>query len=562
MAGVLIRKPSPTGVDKLVDKLQVAIHDGVTEKGWTDYQSYPRAYKNLRKKDGDREPQLFVSDNNYKGVLLVQEFAVSSFILVASNRPVDGLTTAIISIIFQADLRKLFPTSPNTSRFDEELINDVHTIVNDLGGQFDFNNVSTEIPDVYAEFDIEKLQDRGDNNQPCNVARFDIEVKYDHNCGDVYARGDCTIRVTVDPTAETSLGANDGKAEADVTFPQGNITYLWNDPLAQTTQIATGLAPGSYLVIVTDDNALNCTAQASGTVEAGSPPPTCDLVIDSVTSTGTTSVANAGTATVNFSGNVGIGSVIWEDGQITNPAIDLPLGSIGVAVVDPDAGMTCAAAGSVRVFNSNINSLTFDKVNDWVNLAALVVESNDWSFQAEIATDEFSLGRVIAAGSSTHWIRVENATTIIVTLDAVQNSFTVPTMTAHTFYYLLVVMDKTANELRLYFEDTESVSGPFTGTQTRISRIGALVNGSRPYGGNIDNPGLADIKLTPSQRTLAYNNPSDFVSIAGSANVKFFYNFNETGDAATVADGGPLSNTGTLSGYLTGGKRFETRDII
>ncbi|MCK5128193.1 MAG: hypothetical protein KAR42_18195, partial [candidate division Zixibacteria bacterium] len=66
------------------------------------------------------------------------------------------------------------------------------------------------------------------------------------------------------------LGANDGTATANVTNPQGNITYLWNDPLSQTTQTATGLSAGTYTVIVTDDIIADplCTATDSGTVEA------------------------------------------------------------------------------------------------------------------------------------------------------------------------------------------------------------------------------------------------------------------------------------------------------
>jgi hypothetical protein len=38
------------------------------------------------------------------------------------------------------------------------------------------------------------------------------------------------------------------------------FTYLWNDPLAQTTPTATGLAPGTYAVVVTDAD--GCTATA------------------------------------------------------------------------------------------------------------------------------------------------------------------------------------------------------------------------------------------------------------------------------------------------------------
>ncbi len=82
----------------------------------------------------------------------------------------------------------------------------------------------------------------------------------------------CVVGVTVSTTDETVLGANDGTATANVTNAQGNITYLWDDPLAQTTQTATGLAPRTYTVIASDDN--GCTATDSGTVAAAEFSPT------------------------------------------------------------------------------------------------------------------------------------------------------------------------------------------------------------------------------------------------------------------------------------------------
>ncbi len=65
------------------------------------------------------------------------------------------------------------------------------------------------------------------------------------------------LELSMSSTAETSAGANDGTATAEPVGGNGGYTYLWDDPLNQTTQTATGLAPGTYCVTVTDDN--ECT---------------------------------------------------------------------------------------------------------------------------------------------------------------------------------------------------------------------------------------------------------------------------------------------------------------
>ena len=69
--------------------------------------------------------------------------------------------------------------------------------------------------------------------------------------------------ITADPTSKLDItcnGLNDGTAT--VVNPSGGTpyalgsayTYLWDDALAQTTQTATGLAPGTYTCTVTDTN--------------------------------------------------------------------------------------------------------------------------------------------------------------------------------------------------------------------------------------------------------------------------------------------------------------------
>lgn len=68
---------------------------------------------------------------------------------------------------------------------------------------------------------------------------------------------------TVTATPASSAGSSDGTATANVTGGQAPYTYAWSD--GQSSQTATGLAPGTYTVTVTDNN--GCTAEQDVVVD-------------------------------------------------------------------------------------------------------------------------------------------------------------------------------------------------------------------------------------------------------------------------------------------------------
>lgn len=72
------------------------------------------------------------------------------------------------------------------------------------------------------------------------------------------------VAVTATTTNVSCYGFSDGTATANTSGGTGSYTYLWNDPLAQTTKTATGLVAGTYIVIATDGN--GCTATDTVTV--------------------------------------------------------------------------------------------------------------------------------------------------------------------------------------------------------------------------------------------------------------------------------------------------------
>lgn len=354
----LNRKTSPTGVDKLIDKWQKLLYDGLTSKGWLDYESYPRGYPNVDSKDGNKvKAEHFTTSTDYKGVLMDDGYAATSFFLVSGTDGSGvGLTQSTISVIFQTDLKKLYTTS--LGRFDEELINDIKAINKKLDGRFQEGAISRTIDEVYTEFDTDLIKKGAHNHEPYNVVRFDMTVTYQHSCADEYARGDCTVKVSVSTTAETSIGANNGTATANVTGDQGNLTYLWTTTDGtipsgeEIKQTATGLSPASYSVLVTDDNAISCTASASGTVQEGQPLPTCNISIDSVTVTPPSLTGGSdGSAFMVVTGNSGSIGSEWDDGTskyTTNPATGLSSGAISACALDQSV-LGCADSALVII---------------------------------------------------------------------------------------------------------------------------------------------------------------------------------------------------------------------
>lgn len=149
------------------------------------------------------------------------------------------------------------------------------------------------------------------------------------------------LAVTIDSTNVTCYGYNDGTATA---YPTGGVppySYLWDDPLAQTSQTASGLAPGTYHVIVTD----NAGSITTGTVTIEEPEE-LDVIVSQTDPT--VPGGNDGTATANVTGGTLPYSYLWDDSlaQTTQTATGLTAGTYNVTVTDANG---CTDAGTVTL---------------------------------------------------------------------------------------------------------------------------------------------------------------------------------------------------------------------
>ena len=143
----------------------------------------------------------------------------------------------------------------------------------------------------------------------------------------------------VSATANISHALCNGDANGSIqVIPAGgNLSYgyLWND--GQTTQTISGLAAGNYTVTVTDG--LGCTGVATFTVTE----PTV-LVASTTANDASCNNAGDGIATGFGSGGTAPYSYLWSDGQTTQIAGGLNVGTYTVTVTDANGCSTTATA--------------------------------------------------------------------------------------------------------------------------------------------------------------------------------------------------------------------------
>lgn len=151
----LIQKVVPVGIDYEIDKIQDALYTYLTsvDIGWTSYESYPRVYINPR--EGGSVAEYYTGANEYIEVLMNDNFTVTSFFIVENTKSYnngEGRLEANISMIFQADISKLFPAIAH--RADEEMHKNVFDGITAIARNNKFTALITGINDVYSELSI------------------------------------------------------------------------------------------------------------------------------------------------------------------------------------------------------------------------------------------------------------------------------------------------------------------------------------------------------------------------------------------------------------------------
>ena len=157
------------------------------------------------------------------------------------------------------------------------------------------------------------------------------------------------LSVSIEATMVTCNGFDNGTATAIPAFDVGPCSFLWDDPLGQTTPTAIGLAPGAYEVIVSYTPA-GCSGTAS--VEITEPD---ELILGEIMFTNPSCGIGNGNITLEVTG----GTAPYDysiDGGVEFSALpnftDLLPGSYDVLVRDANG---CVVSDEITLINvSNI----------------------------------------------------------------------------------------------------------------------------------------------------------------------------------------------------------------
>lgn len=176
----LILKTDPKGIDVVINNLQNTLFTELTtEFGWTDYQSYPRAYKNP--KDGSLIPENYDGSGDYKEVFYDDKFKATSFFLASDTSSLDRTSrqySNTISAIFQVNLKELLPLI--THRADEEMHRQVWLAITKSPQTYLLDSIVTGVDNVYSGLNLTQLQI--DDMSDCHVVRFDFNITYEFEC--------------------------------------------------------------------------------------------------------------------------------------------------------------------------------------------------------------------------------------------------------------------------------------------------------------------------------------------------------------------------------------------
>jgi len=168
-------------------------------------------------------------------------------------------------------------------------------------------------------------------------------------------------------TSSTNVNCNgNGTATVVASGGNGSYTYKWNNNA--TTATITGLAAGTYSVIVKDANL--CVATATGVVVSNPGPLSAGATHTNVT------CSSLGTATVTASGSTSPYTYLWSNGATTSSVSGLVAGTYSVTVYDvyncstSVTGITITQPSAVTANGSTTNVSCFGGSNGTASVTA------------------------------------------------------------------------------------------------------------------------------------------------------------------------------------------------
>ena len=146
------------------------------------------------------------------------------------------------------------------------------------------------------------------------------------------------LTVVANATAQSAPGVDDGTATATPSGGTGAYTYAWSN--GETTASISGLAPGTYTVIVTDEN--GCTKSKTVTVNSFGCAVSAEMSATNVTCNG----QQNGTASIELTNAAEPFTYVWSNGETTQAISSLAAGTYTVTASDDNG---CETVASIEV---------------------------------------------------------------------------------------------------------------------------------------------------------------------------------------------------------------------
>lgn len=172
---------------------------------------------------------------------------------------------------------------------------------------------------------------------------------------------DASIQVALNPAkpffnnvtsvSNVACNGNDGSINITVSGATPPYTYLWSN--SATTEDISGLTPGSYSVVITDNN--GCTKSEMFTVDAKVPTIVSPSITDVVCNgnlTGAINLTVTGKSPFTY---------LWSTGNTSKDLLNIGAGAYSITITDADG---CTTIGNYNVTQPPVLTASIFKNND------------------------------------------------------------------------------------------------------------------------------------------------------------------------------------------------------